>query len=78
METKVDIGKLDPNFTVEQKPPKTPNVEVLYVDITHCTPKAQFLVCCAAVFVLYLLYGYLQVSHFDNTGFPRYTLYFKV
>lgn len=41
---------------------KQPTVNVLCLDVTRCSKTLQFLLCTLGVFVLYLLYGYLQVS----------------
>ena len=36
-------------------------LKILWIDISYLSQINQFFVCCLAVFVFYLLYGYLQV-----------------
>ncbi|XP_034249339.1 adenosine 3'-phospho 5'-phosphosulfate transporter 2 [Thrips palmi] len=36
------------------------NLQILWIDISTFRPINQFLLCCLAVFIFYLLYGYLQ------------------
>lgn len=38
------------------------NLQILWMDISNFRPLNQFLLCCIAVFIFYLLYGYLQVN----------------
>lgn len=38
------------------------NLQILWIDISSFRPINQFLLCCLAVFIFYLLYGYLQVN----------------
>lgn len=43
------------------------SIHVLYYDISGYSGTNQFLICCAGVFALYLIYGYLQVRQFTIT-----------
>ena len=36
-------------------------MKIFFVDLTHFSRTAQFLILCTAVFFFYLIYGYLQV-----------------
>lgn len=36
-------------------------LKILWIDISYLSQSSQFLVCCLAIFIFYLLYGYLQV-----------------
>ena len=44
-------------------------VKILFFDITNCSQNVQFLLCSAAVFVFFLLYGYMQELLFTLEGF---------
>ncbi|XP_055626118.1 adenosine 3'-phospho 5'-phosphosulfate transporter 2 [Toxorhynchites rutilus septentrionalis] len=47
-------------------------IKILFFDLTYYNATTQFLLCCAGVFVLYLLYGYLQELIFTLDGFKPY------
>lgn len=49
-----------------------PEMRILCFDLTHYNKTTQFLLSCAGVFVLYLLYGYLQELIFTEEGFKTY------
>lgn len=49
-----------------------PEIRVMCFDLTHLNDQTQFLVCCAGVFVLYILYGFLQELIFTLDGFKPY------
>lgn len=51
--------------------PKTP-ITVLYFNISKYTQTVQFIICCSAVFVFFLLYGYMQELIFTIDGFQPY------
>ncbi|CAD7083300.1 unnamed protein product [Hermetia illucens] len=53
----------------EREPPQ---VKILCFDLTYYNQTTQFLLCCAGVFVLYLIYGYLQELIFTLDGFKPY------
>lgn len=46
--------------------------KVFCFDLTQCSSQTQFLFCCAGVFALYLIYGYLQELIFTLDGFKPY------
>lgn len=50
-------------------------LKIFCFDITQLSDTAQFLTCCAGVFVLYLIYGYLQELIFTLDGFKPYGWY---
>ncbi|XP_065213618.1 adenosine 3'-phospho 5'-phosphosulfate transporter 2 [Planococcus citri] len=50
------------------------NVEFLWFNISHLNKTTQFFLCTAAVFVFYLIYGYLQEYMFAS-GFKPYGWY---
>lgn len=52
-----------------------PRLKIFCFDITLLSPTSQFLACCAGVFVLYLIYGYLQELIFTLEGFKPYGWY---
>ncbi|XP_058464120.1 adenosine 3'-phospho 5'-phosphosulfate transporter 2 [Malaya genurostris] len=47
-------------------------MKILFFDLTYYNTTTQFLLCCAGVFVLYLLYGYMQELIFTLDGFKPY------
>ena len=47
-------------------------VKILCFDLTHYNGTTQFLLCCLGVFVLYLLYGYMQELIFTLEGFKPF------
>ncbi|XP_054734085.1 adenosine 3'-phospho 5'-phosphosulfate transporter 2 [Anastrepha obliqua] len=49
-----------------------PELRILCFDLTHYNGTTQFLLSCAGVFVLYLIYGYLQELIFTVDGFKPY------
>uniref|UniRef100_A0A182QTK9 Adenosine 3'-phospho 5'-phosphosulfate transporter 2 n=1 Tax=Anopheles farauti TaxID=69004 RepID=A0A182QTK9_9DIPT len=50
-------------------------IKILFFDLTHYNQTTQFLLCCAGVFVLYLVYGYMQELIFTLDGFRPYGWY---
>ncbi|KAI5729289.1 hypothetical protein M8J76_001037 [Diaphorina citri] len=50
-------------------------VEVLWMDISHFSKTTQFIVCCIAVFCIFLVYGYVQELIFTVEGFKPYGWY---
>lgn len=50
-------------------------LKIFCFDITRLGRTAQFLTCCAGVFVLYIIYGYLQELIFTLDGFKPYGWY---
>lgn len=60
------------NLKYEPEPPK---VQVLCFDLSKQTKTVQFLLCSAAVFVFFLLYGYMQELIFTVPGFQPYGWY---
>lgn len=49
-----------------------PEIKILCFDLTHYNRTTQFLLCCAGVFALYLVYGYMQELIFTLDGFRPY------
>lgn len=49
-----------------------PKVRVLCLDLSGFSQTVQFLTCSAAVFVFFLLYGYMQELIFTLEGFQPY------
>lgn len=60
------------NLKYEPEPPK---VKVLCFDLSNQSKTVQFLLCSAAVFVFFLLYGYIQELIFTVPGFQPYGWY---
>lgn len=58
------------NSTIDNSEP--PEMRILCFELTHYNKTTQFLLSCAGVFVLYLLYGYLQELIFTEEGFKSY------
>lgn len=52
--------------------PKASQVRILCIDLSAYNGTTQFLICCAGVFVFYLLYGYMQELIFTLDGFKPY------
>ncbi|XP_060535162.1 adenosine 3'-phospho 5'-phosphosulfate transporter 2 [Cylas formicarius] len=52
-----------------------PRISVLCMDISNYSQTVQFLVCSTAVFVFYILYGYMQELIFTLDGFSPYGWY---
>lgn len=50
-------------------------IYLLYYDISWCSQKVQFLLCSAAVFILFILYGYMQELIFTYEGFKPFGWY---
>lgn len=50
-------------------------LKIFCFDISQLSDTGQFLTCCAGVFVLYLIYGYLQELIFTLDGFKPYGWY---
>lgn len=67
-------GTLLPVYNNKTKPDyQKPNeVKILCFDLTHYNSTTQFLLCCAGVFVLYILYGYLQELIFSLEEFKSF------
>lgn len=55
--------------------PEPPKVQLLWFDISKQTQTVQFLLCSGAVFVFFLLYGYMQELIFTVPGFQPYGWY---
>lgn len=51
---------------------KSSEIKILCFDLTHYNSTTQFLLCCAGVFVLYILYGYLQELIFSLEEFKSF------
>lgn len=58
--------------------PEKPRTSILCLDITDFSTTAQFLLCSSAVFVFYLLYGYMQELIFTMQDFKPYGWYLTV
>ncbi|CAA9993883.1 unnamed protein product [Nesidiocoris tenuis] len=71
--TILDVSKLKRGASI--LPDRRPDVSVLFVDISRFSSNVQFIICCVAVFVLYVLYGYLQELIFTQEGFKPYGWY---
>lgn len=72
------IKMVEVSDSVEQRPTqniKKEELKILCFDLTHYNSTTQFLLCCAGVFVLYLLYGYLQELIFTLDGFKPFGWY---
>nr|CAD7407941.1 unnamed protein product [Timema poppensis] len=52
-----------------------PDLKILAFNIGHLNQTLQFLICCAGVFVFYLVYGYLQELIFTLEGFKPFGWY---
>lgn len=52
--------------------PEQPKVQILCFDLSKHTKTVQFLLCSTAVFVFFLLYGYVQELIFTIPGFQPY------
>lgn len=50
-------------------------VQILCVDISNYSQTAQFFICSFAVFIFFLLYGYMQELIFTLEGFQPYGWY---
>ncbi|XP_050301317.1 adenosine 3'-phospho 5'-phosphosulfate transporter 2 [Anthonomus grandis grandis] len=55
--------------------PEKPRITILCLDITHFSQTTQFVLCSAAVFFFYLLYGYMQELIFTIKDFKPYGWY---
>ncbi|XP_073973943.1 adenosine 3'-phospho 5'-phosphosulfate transporter 2 [Rhodnius prolixus] len=75
MDVKVDVSKFEHNVDQLQSGTKKNDVKVLFINITNYSAKIQFTICCIAVFVLYVIYGYLQELIFTLEGFKPYGWY---
>lgn len=60
---------------VNDKPSEKTQVKILFIDLTHQNQTVQFLTCCVAVFIFFLLYGYMQELIFTIDGFQPYGWY---
>ncbi|XP_014248308.1 adenosine 3'-phospho 5'-phosphosulfate transporter 2 [Cimex lectularius] len=69
MEYKYDGTGLPPPFE------KRKEVRVVFFDVTDKSPRDQFVLCCLAVFVLYLAYGFLQELIFTQQKFKSFGWY---
>lgn len=52
--------------------PTKPKLNVLCIDITHFGKTTQFILCTGAVFIFFLLYGYMQELIFTIDGFKPF------
>lgn len=50
-------------------------VKILCFDLTSYSKTTQFILCCVGVFILFLIYGYLQELIFTLEGFKPYGWY---
>lgn len=55
--------------------PEKPKISILCLDITNFSQTVQFVLCSVAVFVFYLLYGYMQELIFTIPDFKPYGWY---
>ncbi|XP_044269597.1 adenosine 3'-phospho 5'-phosphosulfate transporter 2 [Tribolium madens] len=55
--------------------PDTPKISILCLDITHFSQPIQFFICSGAVFVFFILYGYMQELIFTIDGFQPFGWY---
>lgn len=55
--------------------PEKPKINILCFDISHFSQTLQFFVCSGAVFVLFILYGYMQELIFTIEGFQPFGWY---
>lgn len=67
-------------MAVKQEPVLNPQPEkqkssILCLDISNFSQTVQFMLCCAAVFVFYLLYGYMQELIFTIKDFKPFGWY---
>lgn len=60
------------NASTNRSANTTSSIKVLCFDLTRFTNRTQFLLCCAGVFALYLIYGYLQELIFTLDGFKPF------
>ncbi|XP_037045949.1 adenosine 3'-phospho 5'-phosphosulfate transporter 2 [Bradysia coprophila] len=62
-----------PVYSNKTKPDqKSSEIKILCFDLTHYNGTTQFLLCCAGVFVLYIIYGYLQELIFSLEEFKSF------
>lgn len=61
MDTRIGIENDNRTFKSSRRD-SSPPLHVLYYDISGYKSSTQFLLCCAGVLTLYLVYGYLQVG----------------
>lgn len=52
--------------------PEKPKLSILCIDITYFGKTTQFVLCTGAVFIFFLLYGYMQELIFTIDGFKPY------
>lgn len=52
--------------------PNKPKLNILCIDITYFGKTTQFTLCTGAVFIFFLLYGYMQELIFTIDGFKPY------
>lgn len=52
-----------------------PKIKILYFNISHFSHTTQFLICCAVVFLFFIVYGYMQELIFTLDGFQPYGWY---
>lgn len=62
MDVKVLIDSEKSKTSNDLHSSREPELKLLYYDISKFNQTTQFLLCCAGVFVFYIIYGYLQVS----------------
>lgn len=66
------VGALNQRKNSTSDITEPPEMRILCFELTHYNKTTQFLLSCAGVFVLYLLYGYLQELIFTEEGFKAY------
>lgn len=71
MESKITIY----DSSIKRHNYEKPEVKIVFLDISHLGQTSQFICCCTAVFVCYLIYGYLQELIFTLDGFKPYGWY---
>lgn len=67
-----DKNGLLPLYKTQLIKDKPETIKVFCFDLTAYSDRVQFLFCCVGVFVLYLIYGYLQELIFTLEGFKPY------
>lgn len=72
MQNKVSIQVESENFDEEREKNQ---LKLLCLDLTFFSSSVQFFICCIAVFIFYLIYGYLQELIFTLEGFKPFGWY---
>lgn len=60
------------NKSVLDPEPNPPKLNILCIDITYFGKTTQFALCTGAIFIFFLLYGYMQELIFTIDGFKTY------